>query len=404
RFASFCLIVKGDYPYELDITLPFSLVNNNVRRDRLEVMPAYFWMYNLYALERNSWKTGARDKRRHIVQRIEADYLAPDTAEEIIAALERLETWMKAAGNPGGTEDAGDPARRNGAAPPAFPPPGDDEDPEYDSSFSGEDVLAAPGLERHKRGAVILKPLAAMAAYREMLFYYGMKTVVEHLAAQPGPGAKDNAGDGRFSPPAFARRMERGADGTAPGGAAAQGRVDRDGPSGRVKDWVNLGGQICPAFRLDRLVENIKNGTVTDWTGVHRAYDEMAAAWGDDKLRHGYDVLAWLGRNSGPVIQNGTMDDGQNPCGGFHPLSTREGFMEALDRVEAIQEKIAGQVYLSRAKDFHDPFRGITYRNREEMEAVAGTAEDNAFVRLTREKTAAFKRTLGELRKRLERD
>ncbi|MDR1617865.1 MAG: DUF4954 family protein, partial [Treponema sp.] len=385
RFASFCLIVKGDYPYELDITLPFSLVNNNVRRDRLEVMPAYFWMYNLYALERNSWKTGARDKRKHIVQRIEADYLAPDTAEEIVAALERLETWMKAAGaGPPAPEGTGDPYGMGGPAPPALSPPGDDEDPEYDYSSLGEDVLAAPGLERHRRGAVILKPLAAMAAYREMLFYYGMKTVVEYLAARPGPGVKDNNEGPRLSLPAFAQKMERLREAD---GAAAEGAAARGGLSGRVKDWVNLGGQICPAFRLDRLVENIKNGTVDDWTAVHRAYDEMAAAWGDDKLRHGYDILAWLG---------------QNPCGILPPLSTREGFMQALDRVEAIQEKIAEQVYLSRAKDFHDPFRSITYRNMEEMEAVAGTAENNAFVRLTREKTAAFKKTLGVLRQIVE--
>jgi hypothetical protein len=383
RFASFCLIVKGDYPYELDITLPFSLVNNNVRRDRLEVMPAYFWMYNLYALERNSWKTRARDKRRHIVQRVEADYLAPDTAEEIIAALERLAAWTEAAGPPNPEGTGPDRPEPEAVLPEALSPPGDDEDPEYDYSALGEDVLAAPGLERHRRGAVILKPAVAAAAYREMLFYYGMKTVVEYLATQTGNGsAESGAGDARPFLPALARKMERlrGAAGAASGG-----------PPGRVKDWVNLGGQICPAFRLDRLVENIKDGAVTGWAGVHRAYDEMAAAYGDDKLRHGCDVLAWLA--------------GESPCGALpHSLSTREGFMRALDRVEAIQEKTAGQVYLSRAKDFHDPFRGITYRNREEMEAVAGTAEDNAFVRLTREKTAAFRRTLEELRQRLEGD
>jgi hypothetical protein len=100
RFASFVIIAKGNYPYELNITLPFSLVSNNVRKDRLEVMPAYFWMYNLYALERNSWKATDRDKRVVKVQHIETDYLAPDTAEEIIAALARMEGWFEAAGIP----------------------------------------------------------------------------------------------------------------------------------------------------------------------------------------------------------------------------------------------------------------------------------------------------------------
>lgn len=41
RFASFVLLAKGDYPAELDIPLPFSLLNNNTAKDRLEVTPAY---------------------------------------------------------------------------------------------------------------------------------------------------------------------------------------------------------------------------------------------------------------------------------------------------------------------------------------------------------------------------
>ncbi len=56
RFASFILLSKADYSYELDIAFPFALVNNNMSKDQLEIMPAYWWMYNMYALARNSWK------------------------------------------------------------------------------------------------------------------------------------------------------------------------------------------------------------------------------------------------------------------------------------------------------------------------------------------------------------
>ncbi|MDR0323565.1 MAG: DUF4954 family protein, partial [Treponema sp.] len=83
-FASFLIIAKGEYPAELNIPLPFSLVNNNVHKNRLEILPAYYWLHNLYALERNSWKVKNRDRRKIKIQRIENDYLAPDTAEEII--------------------------------------------------------------------------------------------------------------------------------------------------------------------------------------------------------------------------------------------------------------------------------------------------------------------------------
>ncbi|HCC70909.1 MAG TPA: DUF4954 domain-containing protein, partial [Bacteroidales bacterium] len=79
RFASFVLLSKADYPAELDIPLPFSLLNNNVSKDRLEVMPAFWWLYNMYALARNSWKFQTRDKRVNKVQNIEFETFAPDT-------------------------------------------------------------------------------------------------------------------------------------------------------------------------------------------------------------------------------------------------------------------------------------------------------------------------------------
>ena len=49
KFASFTILAKGDYPSELNIPIPFSLVNNDVSKDRLLIMPAYWFMYNMYA-------------------------------------------------------------------------------------------------------------------------------------------------------------------------------------------------------------------------------------------------------------------------------------------------------------------------------------------------------------------
>ncbi|MES2893301.1 MAG: DUF4954 family protein [Bacteroidota bacterium] len=90
KFASFTIIAKGDYPAELNIPIPFSLVNNDVAHDKLVVMPAYWFMYNMYALERNAKKYVSRDKRITRIQHIEYDYLAPDTVNEIFKALEIL--------------------------------------------------------------------------------------------------------------------------------------------------------------------------------------------------------------------------------------------------------------------------------------------------------------------------
>ena len=76
KFASFCILAKGDYPYELNIPIPFSLVSNDQSRNELVIMPAYWFLYNMYALARNSWKYADRDKRTDKSQLIDFDFLA----------------------------------------------------------------------------------------------------------------------------------------------------------------------------------------------------------------------------------------------------------------------------------------------------------------------------------------
>jgi len=361
RFASFCLIVKGDYPYELNIPLPFSLINNNVRRDKLEVMPAYFWMYNLYALERNSWKTINRDKRLKKVQHIESDYLAPDTAEEIIKALELMEGWLidyekKVYETTSDNGDAG-------------------EDPEYDYSPEVEDeALPVDGLERHNRRTLILKPRKAAAAYREMLFFYGMKTLIAYLEKQAAASEKAKIDKTMFE------KL------TAEFSTAQFAGTDKITLSPfRVKDWVNLGGQIVPAFRLDALRKDIGEGKIKTWEDIHARYDAIAAAYDNDRACHAWAVLAY----------------GYQSTEAAHPFAKATAFKAALERTVRISEWIKEQVRLSRAKDFHDPFRSITYRNKAEMEQVAGKLEDNPFIRLVEENHRRFAERVEAIKARL---
>ncbi|MDR2210207.1 MAG: DUF4954 family protein [Spirochaetaceae bacterium] len=375
RFASFCLIVRGDYPYELNIPLPFSLVTNNVRMDRLELMPAYFWMYNLYALERNSWKARHRDRRKNKVQHIEADYLAPDTAEEIIKAMELIRGWMDTAEfNPETEETALQPGSGGNPAADA------EEDPEYDYPVAAEDILLSKGLERHHRPQVILKPRRALAAYREMLFYYGIKSLADYLEpdekkARKVPGAETPGGRIR-SITELAAALETG---------DSEWKAAETG--GRVKDWVNLGGQIAPAFRIDRLRKDIREGRLNSWEEIHGRYGEIAAAYAKDRARHAWAILALLyGAGDG--------------TGKAHPLTDGGALQGALEKTIKTAGWIREQVFLSRAKDFHDPFRGITYRNQREMEQVVGRAENNSFVRITEEKYKRLTARLKQIRTR----
>ena len=162
-FASYCLLAKGTYPAELSITLPFALVNNNAAKDCLEVMPAYWWMYNMYALNRNITKFAKRDKRQKKAQHIVFTPFAPDTAEEMFNARMLIKYW---------TEQA------------------------YYASSTGDtkvEVLAF-GMEKGKRKVKVLKARQGYEAYEDMLVYYAMTELAGDDLNAPLPNA--GLGDG----------------------------------------------------------------------------------------------------------------------------------------------------------------------------------------------------------------
>lgn len=92
KFASYTIIAKGDFPAEINIPIPFSLISIDNATHRITVMPAYWFMYNMYAMERNAWKIKDRDKRTEKIQTLEYEYLAPDTVNEIFYTLNLFQT------------------------------------------------------------------------------------------------------------------------------------------------------------------------------------------------------------------------------------------------------------------------------------------------------------------------
>ncbi len=99
-----CLIYYSDQGRlsggELDIPLPFSLISNDASNDELVIMPAYWFLHNMYALARNAWKHADRDKRLEKIQFLEYNYLAPDSAQELASGIEELQiiaarSWYK---------------------------------------------------------------------------------------------------------------------------------------------------------------------------------------------------------------------------------------------------------------------------------------------------------------------
>ncbi len=141
KFASFSIIAKGDFPAELNIPVPFSLISNDVANDTLQVMPAYWFMYNMYALARNAQKYVDRDRRTEKIQHIEYDFLAPDTINEIFDALKILEKLKP--------------------------------DTEGNAEITG--------WENTTRKTKILKVPQAVLIYKELIRYYGSRELLFHF-------------------------------------------------------------------------------------------------------------------------------------------------------------------------------------------------------------------------------
>ena len=335
RFASFTLLAKGAYPSELNIHLPFSLISNDETNGALLVMPAYWFLYNMYALARNAWKYGARDNRVHKDQMIEFEALAPDTVEEIFTALERLEAWTAKAA-----------LRRDGKptdqlAPEALRARGRALLHESPETVAALEILGED-MENSSRPIRILKTERAYACYREMVHYYAVKTLVAFLLDQKLAGL--DALEQRLGEP------HRG-------------------------QWINVGGQLMLAGDVEALKEAVLSGELDCWDAVHARYLQLWEKYPADKARHALGTLL--------DINDITLDE-----------LDRAAWFSFLDRAAATRELIAARTRDSRGKDYTDAFRQITFDSDAEMEAVVGNIDDNSFVKQMRAEAEEFKRQI----------
>jgi len=339
RFASFVLLAKADYPAELDIPLPFSLLNNNVSKDRLEVMPAFWWMYNMYALARNSWKFQTRDKRVNKVQNVEFETFAPDTIEEILNARRLLEIWTARASLQHKSESD---MLKN----------------DNDLASLGRELLSGreevinemevlgENMENTKRKVLILKTYKAYHAYGDMLHYYAMKNLMAYMNAHP---------ESQFSD------------------------MCKDLKGKRQHEWVNLGGQIMQKNDVDTLRSDIGSGKLKTWKNIHNRYDDLWIKYSNDKQKHAFAILCEL---------YGTEN------------LTEAHWESSLDKVMSIQEFVCDQVYITRKKDYDNTFRQATYRNMDEMTAAIGTIDENSFIVQVTQETEDFKKLAEEIKRR----
>jgi hypothetical protein len=271
------------------------------------------------------------------VQNIEFEAFAPDTIEEVIHARRLLEIWTAKASlrqKEKSIEDYN----------------------ENDLVNLGKTILSGKedavsrleilgeNMERTKRKTLILKTYQAYHAYGDMLYHYAVKNMLAYLDSHP---------------------------------KATLSSISEDLKGKRQQEWVNLGGQIMQKKDLDKLRSDIGSGKLTSWKNIHDRYNKLWGKYPYDKQKHAFALLCEM---------TGT------------DKLTEKLWNSLLDKGVEIQEFVSDQVYDSRKKDYDNPFRQATFRNKEEMKAAIGTIDDNSFIVQVRKETEDLKKLVKTLK------
>jgi hypothetical protein len=338
RFASFTLISKGSYQNELNIMFPFSLVASNGPCQPITIIPAYWFMYNMYAVARNKAKFEKRDKRIVKVQTIETDPLAPDTIQEIEYGLRRIieltadyllelknEVAVAASNKQELYQVAKDYLHQN-----------------PDACFTLHEKKA-----QKKYGAIIIKPVKAYNAYRHIVKFFAVRTLCEYC-------------------------QRNGKESLSPNDIKLISEMPL------YSEWVNVGGQIIPRDRLEQLFVLIKQESVNTWGEIHAYYDECQAQYENYKVAYALNLLEKL--YSRPISE-----------------FTKEIYEDIVAGSKITNIKRFDETLISRMKDFDDEFRMQTFNNAREMNAVLGSITDNEFILEMRENTQNFEKSVSNI-------
>lgn len=354
KFASFNILAKGDYPAELNITIPFALISNDETHDRLVVMPAYWFMYNMYALARNSWKYTDRDKRTEKIQDIEYDFLAPDSIGEIADSLKMFETWTGKAWylQHGAGESHQPPGSRleaGGPTPEKWRVKGRKLLQADDPILKDLEVLAE-GFEHSTRPVVITKVFAAYPIFRDLIAYHAAMQVIAYFRREPEATFDD-----------FLLLLPK--------------RLWRS-------DWHNVGGQFIKKETMDTFRKKVHSGKIKSWEDVHDFYRQCGASYPGEKM---LNALAAYSECLDTPVQS--MD---------HAWLT-----DLLQQAVKTKSWMVEGIYTSRQKDYTNPFRSMVYESEAEMETVLGKLEDNSFISQEKENLKVFTTQVEELLTRL---
>jgi len=144
------------------------------------------------------------------------------------------------------------------------------------------------------------------------------------------------------------------------------------------ENWTNLGGQLVSDVSLQGMLGQIRKGSINSWDSLHQKYQELAAKYEDDVLKHAVASL-W--------------EINQFP----EKNLSKEQWMELLDKHFSINEKVCKGIVNTRKKDLSNPFRKSVYSNEIEQEAVLGKLADNSFIKMKSKEHKALALTLEKI-------
>ncbi|MGI5093009.1 DUF4954 family protein [Treponema socranskii] len=364
RFASFVLVAKGSYQYELDIPYPFSLVALGENGDRsVRIFPAWWFMYDMFALVRNRYKFKKRDKRVVPVQHIETDPFAPDTMQEIMRALDRIvrlkaeerthsseRTDTKEEAEDDGVNEGGDHSSADGhgadgdVARGVIEAARIEEAKAFFEKNPDADFTLSDAQCQKRYGATVFRPAYAYHQYRKIIKYFAAKTIIEYC---------DENGIASVSPAVLAEIARHPL----------------------YTEWLNAGGQIIPIEKIDELREKVKGGEISSWDEVHAFYDACNISYLADKTRYALHLLECI-------------------YGVPFERCSAEQFRNLVESVAAVSNDMYALSVSSREKDYTDYYRKMTYRSREEMDAVLGAIDSDDFLTMLKDDTEKFNKKL----------
>lgn len=332
KFASYVLVSKGSYQYELDIPYPFALVAPGTNgNSAVTIIPAWWYMYDMFAITRNKNKFLKRDKRVTKVQHIETDPLAPDTMQEVMAALDRIidhaAVYLQSIDHEI-MEGADTPEKIHQAAKDFL-----HQNP--DTDFCYEDNVC-----QKRYGAIVQKPAQAYKMYRKIVKYFAARTLMEYCQNL---------------------NVE----------CLTLDIVSKIREMPLFTEWENVGAQIMPSAKVQELFGKIKDGSIASWGAVHKFYDECQANYEQYKVAYSLYLLEQL--YSRPIEQ-----------------FSCDLYRNITDDVSIVAYDIYNASISSREKDYTDYYRSMVYRSKDEMEAVIGTLSDNSFLRQLHSDTEKF--------------